>query len=275
VSIPIVIWGSTLVLKWVVRYPAILWLGAAVLGWTAAKMLASAPLLADRLREVSERVILAPNVADVEFFSTALEQGPVDRALAALPTPRIVFTGAVVATKLDMGWLTELARLRPHWSFALVGPVGFGDPHTDVSMLREVPNIHLLGGRPYRSLPEVLRGADAALIPYALNPLTSSVFPMKVYEYIAAGLPVVSTPLPALREVAEVTLTSTPQDAADALGRLMAENSGARRRERSRQAIGHSWTDRLGEVAEVVDALSPSPSPVWSSGDLVVDLEHA
>ncbi len=61
--------------------------------------------------------------------------------------------------------------------------------------------MHLLGTRAYDELPAVLRGADAALIPYALNELTASIFPMKVYEYLAAGLPVVATPLPALADV--------------------------------------------------------------------------
>ena len=106
--------------------------------------------------------------------------------------------GAVVATKLDMGLLVELARARPSWSFALVGPVGLGDPSTDVSALVAEPNLHLLGARTYEQLPSVLRGADAGLIPYARNQLTDSIFPMKVYEYLAAGLPVVATPLPSL-----------------------------------------------------------------------------
>lgn len=66
------------------------------------------------------------------------------------------------------------------------------------------PNIHLLGHRDHRDLPAALRGADVGLIPYAINELTSSIFPMKVYEYLAAGLPVIATPLPSLAGVAEV-----------------------------------------------------------------------
>ena len=68
-------------------------------------------------------------------------------------------------------------------------------------VLGREPNVHLLGLRAYDALPDVLRGADAALIPYSLNELTASIFPMKVYEYLAAGLPVVATPLPSLRGV--------------------------------------------------------------------------
>jgi glycosyltransferase involved in cell wall biosynthesis len=161
-------------------------------------VLASAPALAERMRTLNQRVFYAPNVADTERFATALEDGPTDPALAALPHPRIVFTGAVVATKLDLDLLEGMARARPGWSIALVGPVGAGDPHTDVSALERLRNVHLLGSRPYAALPDVLRGADVALVPYAINELTRSVFPMKVYEYLAAGLPVVTTPLPAL-----------------------------------------------------------------------------
>jgi glycosyltransferase involved in cell wall biosynthesis len=222
-------------------------------------VLASAPSLASRLRTLSPNVVDAPNVADVEFFATALQPGPVDEALARLPRPRIVFTGAVVPTKIDMEWLVGHARERPDWSFALVGPIGLGDPGTDVSPLRAVPNIHLLGARPYGRLPDVLRSADAGLIPYALNALTASVFPMKVYEYIAAGLPVVSTALPALRDVPEVTLVDTPEEAAAALTRLIETDSAGRRRERSASAAGHAWSDRLEEIGVAVGRLCARP----------------
>ncbi len=124
-------------------------------------VLASAPALARRMRTLSPNVLYAPNVADTAAFARALEPGPVDAALERLPHPRVVFTGAVVATKLDLPLLAELARSRPDWSFALVGPVGVGDPRTDLSALDGVANVHLLGQRTYAQLPEVLRGADA------------------------------------------------------------------------------------------------------------------
>jgi hypothetical protein len=117
---------------------------------------ASAPALTRRLRTLAPRVIDAPNVADTERFTRALEDGPVDPAIAALPRPRIVFTGAVVATKLDVPLLVALARARPDWSFALIGPVGAGDPRTDVSALAAEPNVHL-----WRHAPEVRRGTRA------------------------------------------------------------------------------------------------------------------
>jgi glycosyltransferase involved in cell wall biosynthesis len=221
-------------------------------------VLASAPALAERLRTVSKNVIDAPNVADTELFAKALipsPPAPPDPAMAALPSPRIVFTGAIVATKLDLRLLVELARLRPSWSFALVGPVGPGDPHTNVSALAAEPNIHLLGRRSYEQLPNVLRAADAGLIPYARNELTNSIFPMKVYEYLAAGLPVIATPLPALANVAEVQTAEDAEGIVRLLEQALGEDSPERRAERSRMAAAHSWDRRLEEIAAAIDAL--------------------
>jgi glycosyltransferase involved in cell wall biosynthesis len=211
-------------------------------------ILASAPGLVERLRMISRDVVHAPNVADTALFAEATGPGHIDSAMAALPRPRIAFTGAVVATKLDFDLLVELARLRRDWSLALVGPIGPGDPRTDVSALAQEPNLHLLGARPYGALPSVLRGADAGLIPYAVNELTRSVFPMKVYEYLAAGLPVVATPLPAIAQVPDVVIAADAVSMARELDRLLAEDTADLRAARSRRAAAHSWEARLTEI---------------------------
>jgi glycosyltransferase involved in cell wall biosynthesis len=221
---------------------------------SADLVIASAPELARRMRALTPRVLEAPNVADTALFKGALAPGPVDPALAALPRPRIVFTGAVVATKLDLPLLVALARARPSWSFALVGPIGPGDPTTDVGRLAAEPNVHLLGLRPYADLPSVLRGADAAIIPYARNELTESIFPMKVYEYLAAGLPLVATPLPALAAVEDVVTAADGEAMAAVLEQLLATDSKELRAARSERAAGHSWEARLEEIATALAA---------------------
>ncbi len=224
-------------------------------------VLASAPTLAERMRKLVQdthggaHVVQAPNVADTALFATALEPGPIDAALAALPRPRIVFTGAIVATKLDLPLILALARARPQWSFALVGPIGPGNPRMDVSMLRAEPNIHLLGPRSYSELPAVLRGAQAGLIPYAANTLTRSIFPMKVYEYLAAGLPILATPLPALAEVPDVATAPDARGIAELIERELIADSPERRAERSRAAALHSWERRLEEIAAAIAAI--------------------
>lgn len=216
-------------------------------------VLASAPALAERMRSLSAHVLYAPNVADTALFATALEPGPVDPALEALPRPRLVFQGAVVATKLDLGLLEKTARLRPGWSVVLVGPRGAGDPGADLSALDRPANIHLVGPRDAAELPAVLRGADAGLIPYAINDLTRSVFPMKVYEYLAAGLPVLTTPLPALEGVEAVDVVGDAAALVGAVERELALDSPERRAERSRAAAAHSWEARIAEIESALD----------------------
>ncbi len=211
-------------------------------------VLASAPALAERMRTLSDHVLYAPNVADTGTFATALDPGPVDPDLDALPHPRLVFQGAIVATKLDVQLLARVAELRPEWSIVLVGPRGAGDPTGDLSPLDVAPNIHLIGPRPADDLPQVLRGADVGLIPYAINDLTRSVFPMKVYEYLAAGLPVLATPLPALDGVAAIETVGSAEELVAAAERELAADSPAARRARSDAAASHSWEARLEEI---------------------------
>jgi glycosyltransferase involved in cell wall biosynthesis len=212
-------------------------------------VIASSPLLAERMRAISSHVLYAPNVADTDAFATALEVGPVDPQLSALPEPRLVFVGAIAAKKLDLELLAALADARPGWTVALVGPVGLGDPDTDVSALAARANVHLLGARPQARLPEVLRGAAVGLIPYRRSRLTESIFPMKVYEYLAAGLPVVASGLPGLEGVDGVELVDGLDEALATIERALREDSPQRRRARSESVREHSWEARLAEIA--------------------------
>ncbi len=215
-------------------------------------VLASAPELVTRMRELNGNVHYAPNVADTRLFATALEPGAVDPGVAALPGPRIVFIGAILAAKIDIALVVELARSRPQWSFAFVGPVGPGDPRTDVHALTQLPNVQMLGYRPYEQLPSVLRGADAAIVPYLLDGEMRSVFPMKIYEYLAAGRPVVATPLDTLAEVPDVLQAPTAQEFAARIQEAIDADTPGARSERSQRAQAHSWESRLDQIAEAL-----------------------
>jgi len=222
----------------------------------ADAVLTSAPALTERMRALNPNVHYAPNVCDTRMFATALDAGPVDPALAALPGPRVVFIGAIRASTVDIELVTAVARMRPGWSFAFVGPVDPGGIRTNVDALRAQPNVHLLGRRPYEQLPGVLRGADAALVPYRTDGAMRSVFPMKTYEYLAAGVPVVSTPLPALLDVAEVAKAGDPAAMAARLDEALDEDR-AKRAERSRLAQRHSWEARIEQIGAVLEATPP------------------
>lgn len=146
-----------------------------------------------------------PNVADYGHFSTAQSQDlRVPSDLARLPGPRIGFVGAISAYKLDFELIRYVAESHPEWSIILIGKVGEGDPWTDPGVLAGIPNLHLFGPRPYDQVPAYLKGFDVALLPNHRNEYTDSMFPMKFFEYLSAGLPVVSVDLPALRDFEHV-----------------------------------------------------------------------
>jgi glycosyltransferase involved in cell wall biosynthesis len=214
---------------------------------------ASAPELASRMRQLNDDVHYAPGVTDTRMFATALDPGPIDTALQNLPRPRVLFVGAILAATIDVELVARLAALRPDWSFAFVGPVGQGDPHTNVDALRRAANVHLLGTRPHECLPAVLRGADATIIPYRLEQQMRSVFPMKTYEYLAAGRPVVSTPLAALSDIPDVLTALTAEEFAQHLQEAIEHDSPARRAARSAAAQPHSWESRLQEIAAALE----------------------
>lgn len=142
-----------------------------------------------------------PNVSDFNHFSKARREAPDPDDLAEIPRPRIGFIGAISDYKIDFELIAHVAKRKSGWHWVLIGEVGEGQPETSIANLK-LPNIHFLGPRRYGILPDYLRGFDVAALPSRLNEYTASMFPMKFFEYLSAGRPVVATDLPALKEYA-------------------------------------------------------------------------
>src|SRR5690606_18552149 len=120
-------------------------------------------------------------------------------------------------TPMDFALIDRVARTNPNASLVLVGPVGEDAP------LFTAPNVHVLGRRPYQSLPAYVQAFDVGLIPYVLNAHSIAVDPLKLLEYLAAGVPVVSTDLPEVRKYADVVVIGSTHEAFEsAVGRALA-----------------------------------------------------
>jgi glycosyltransferase involved in cell wall biosynthesis len=146
-------------------------------------------LYAEKRRHHSN-VYAFPSSVDAAHFRTARERrdDPPDQLLIA--HPRLGFYG-VIDERFDLALLEALARERPHWQIVLLGPVVKIDPST----LPRLSNIHYLGQKAYRELPDYLAGWDVAIMPFAENEATRFISPTKTLEYLAGGRPVVSTPI--------------------------------------------------------------------------------
>ena len=204
--------------------------------------------LADRLGRRHPRVHALGNVADYDHFATAGTDAPVPADLARIPAPRALFVGALNELKVDAELLGALAEAEPGLSVVLVGPVTEAGPgaRRELDALVRRPNVHALGGRPYAELPGYLAGADVGLVPYLANRYTAGVFPMKVYEYLAAGLPVVAAGLPELAGAEGAALASGRDEFVNAVRAALADPGPAE--ERRRIARGHTWEARTAEM---------------------------
>ena len=125
------------------------------------------------------------------------------------PAVTIGFYGAI-AEWFDAELVADLATLRPGWRFELIGSTFTGN----VTRLEQLPNVTLLGEKPYRELPRLVAGWDCFVVPFKRTPLTEATNPMKVYEMLATGKPVVAVDLPELRPMARDGLLSIADDAA-------------------------------------------------------------
>lgn len=163
---------------------------------------ATAPALAERCKSINANTHFLPNVVDVDHFAVGLLPGSLPDDLASIPEPRLGYHGVLSDYKIDFQLLLDIARLRPVWQFVFIGEEREGQKNHLVAELQKLSNVHFLGYRPYQILPEYLRGISVGLLPSLLTEYTRSMFPMKYFEYIAAGIPIVSTALDFSRSTA-------------------------------------------------------------------------
>ena len=196
-------------------------------------------------------VHLVPSSVDSAHFADARLPGPEPPDLAKLDRPRLGYAG-VIDERIDLRLLAAVADARPNWQLVLVGPVTKIDP----AELPQRANIHYLGPKDYADLPGYLRAWDVALLPFAQNRATQFISPTKTPEYLAAGLPVVSTSIAdVVRPYGEEGLVRIAENAdrfVAAAEEAMPEDSAERLRRVDAFLTENSWDFTWADVEELV-----------------------
>jgi len=214
-----------------------------------------------------------PSSIEFDHFARARQarrmpgHDPADQADIA--RPRLGFFG-VIDERMDVELVGQVAELRPDWQFVMIGPVTKIDPTT----LPRLENIHWLGGKSYQELPDYLAGWDVGFMPFALNEATRFISPTKTPEFLAAGVPVVSTPITdVVRPYGEkglVEIAKTPLEVVRKVEALLERPRDAWLAKVDRHLAAGSWdktwaamhklmTETMGEV--VSDRAAPSVAP--------------
>ena len=200
----------------------------------------SQALVAEK-RRWNRRTHHAPHGVDHAHFVRALDPAlPVAPEVARLGRPVLAVVG-LLDWRIDTGLLAALADRRPDWSLALVGPA-----LTDLGALAARPNVHLLGRIPYVRLPAVLKGCAVGLVPFVIDEYTRHIDPVKLREYLSAGLPVVTTALP---EVAAIDpscrIVRGVDELVAAVDAALRDSSPEARMHRSMAMARQTWEARV------------------------------
>ncbi len=206
--------------------------------------------LYSRAKALNPKTWELPNATDLAVIGRAAVDGPIDGAVAALPRPRIGYVGQI-ADKLDYTLIARLATLRPRWSFIFVGNV-WENHRREVEKLASHPNVHFLGRRSYAELPEILRGFDLCLLPHRLTPLTESMDPIKLYDYLATGKPIVGTPVAGMERFSDVVYTGRTAEELVAQMEAAFEEPPLQRERRLAYAHRATWEQRGKEAYRII-----------------------
>lgn len=192
--------------------------------------------------------ILIRHGVDYDHFAAAWQtQLEVPEEIKEIPRPILGYFG-LIHHWIDLSLLAKVARLRPQYSFVLLG-----EHKVDVTELQEIPNVYLLGRKSYETLPAYCAAFDAGLMLFSRTTMTKNVNPIKMMEYLAAGLPVVSTPLPeARRYQGPITIAETADDFAIACDQVVHEKNPNRCQSISQLVSEETWQSKVEFLNETI-----------------------
>jgi len=202
----------------------------------------------------AKRISTVHHGVDYPLFEEALGSGGTPEGLSTIKKPIVGYSG-VVRHIIDIDLLEYVASSRPEWSIVIVGPVTESDRqyYEKVDALKRRGNVHFLGAKPSDKIPRYIGQFDVCLLPYTLDEVsTYYAAPLKFYEYLAAGKPVVSTVGPKGKEESIVLNATTKESFLAAVEKAFSLTSAQHVQARKEEARRNSWEERVREIEEFI-----------------------
>ena len=212
---------------------------------------ATAEALAERLRTAQPKTRFIPNGANFERFAEAAKPQPVPDDLKDIPHPLFGFVGALQSC-IEYDFVEQAAKARPDWHFVWIGKE---KPGVDLSALRALPNNHFLGMKPNEQLPQYLAHFDACLNLFAKSDLSKDVSPLKFYEYLSTGRPIVSTKQPdqILQYAPLIEIADSPEEFITACEQSRSDTTPERTSARIEAGRACSWDSRVSQMCGILE----------------------
>ena len=197
-------------------------------------------------RQYNPNSFLIGQGCDVTLYQDPDGSLPVPEEIRNLPHPVIGYTGALTTIRLDIDILVYIAKSRPSWTLALVGPE---DEKFRNSELHQLPNVRFFGRKNPEALPGYIKGFDVALNPQIVNPITDVNYPLKIDEYLAMGKPVVATKTTFMQYFKDATyLAATKEEYVPLIEKALKEDSPQLEASRKALANDHSWENFVAKI---------------------------
>ncbi|HEV8043142.1 MAG TPA: glycosyltransferase [Bryobacteraceae bacterium] len=208
--------------------------------------------LADKKAGQSKNIHVVNHAADVDhFLKASAPETIVPADIDKLPRPRIGFVGMIDSLRFDAGLIARLAQ-NPTYQIVIVG----GFMNGAERLIPTLPNIHVLGMKSVPDLPGYIKGMDVCVMPYLVNETTRYIFPLKLFEYLASGKPIVATPIPAVQQHADFIYVGRTADEIAALVDEALHENPAEQARRQKHAAAHDWNAHIRRKAELVKGLT-------------------
>ncbi len=212
---------------------------------------ATAKLLYERKKVFNQNTYYMPNVADVAHFMKDL---PIPEDMAVIKHPIIGFIGTLVAYKLDLELIKYITSTHPEWSVVLVGEIAEGEDKDKIEELKNIANIFMLGGKRYEVLPGYVKGFDVCLLPNKINEYTRNMFPMKFFEYLATGKPIVLTEVLTVSDYRDLCyIAKNKEEFVEYIEQALLENDVQLSKRRIEVAKENTWEVRLDQMSKLIE----------------------